>query len=489
MPDYPAHLASFYLIGGGAQEPLLARFYRIQWIFAPNLASEMIVPWIARLTGLSVAVKLFLSAGVAMWVLGAGLVQRALYGRIGLAPVLGAFFAYNANFTWGFFNYYFAAGLGLLLFAAWIATEGYNAVRRFVFFTLAVTFLYFCHLFAAASLALMIGCFEIARVLETRGPDFAALARRALYAIALFLPSALIFALLRPAGIKDARLEFNLADTMLDRFESLIVYHFDAPAYALPIALFAILALGLATRRARIAKSMWGVLAVLLLASVLAPEWAMGGWAVHLRLPAYFCLLCFAATELRLPARLAAPLGVIALAGMAALAVFMTQNWRGYDRQFTEFRAALRDLPRGQRLVTVLDMQDDSVASDQPYWHMAEYAILDRADMTSLLFATKGQHVVQLKKPYDRYVAATAQQGSPPSIGELESLAANEPGDDTDINDVFPYLIYFQCHYDEAVVVHMSRPWTAAPASLLHLRHQGSFFSLYDIKPDGNCPR
>jgi len=80
------HLASFYLIGGGAQDPLLARFYRIQWIFAPNLASEMIVPWVARLTGLAVAVKLFLSAGVAMWVMGAGLVQRALYGRFASRP-------------------------------------------------------------------------------------------------------------------------------------------------------------------------------------------------------------------------------------------------------------------------------------------------------------------------------------------------------------------------------------------------------------------
>jgi len=84
------------------------------------------------------------------------------------------------------------------LFAAWIAAEGQITLRRFVFLTLAISFLYLCHLFAAASLALMIGCFEIARVLQTRGLDFAALARRALYAGALFLPSALVFLLLRP---------------------------------------------------------------------------------------------------------------------------------------------------------------------------------------------------------------------------------------------------------------------------------------------------
>jgi hypothetical protein len=174
---------------------------------------------------------------------------------------------------------------------------------------------------------------------------------------------------------------------------------------------------------------------------------------------------------------------------MATLAVLLTQNWRVYDRQFAEFRAALQHLPRGQRLVTVLDTPGLATDTDQPYWHMAEYAIPDRADMTALLFATKGQHVVQLRFPYGRYTAATAQQGSPPSIGELADLAASKPGNDPDILGVFPYLMGFQCHYDEAVVVHLDQPWHTPPAPLLHLRHQGSFFSLYDIKPDTMCPR
>ena len=80
----------------------------------PNLASEMLVPWLARLVGLVVATKLFLTAAVLLWVLGPGAIHRALYGRTGLAPLFGAFFAYNANFAWGFFNYYFAAGLSFV---------------------------------------------------------------------------------------------------------------------------------------------------------------------------------------------------------------------------------------------------------------------------------------------------------------------------------------------------------------------------------------
>ena len=60
------------------------------------------------------------------------------------------------------------------------------------------------------------------------------------------------------------------------------------------------------------------------------------------------------------------------------IAFFLAQNWRGYDRQFAEFRAALPGLPRGQRLLTVLDGDAIGNRSDQPYWHMAEFAIIDR---------------------------------------------------------------------------------------------------------------
>ena len=123
MPDLPAHVACFYLLAGGIKDPHLAHFYRLDWQFVPNLASEISVPLLSHVMGLVPATKLFLSAAVALWVLGAAAIQRALFGRVGVAPLLAAFFAYNANFFWGFLNYDFTAGLDLLVFAGWIATR------------------------------------------------------------------------------------------------------------------------------------------------------------------------------------------------------------------------------------------------------------------------------------------------------------------------------------------------------------------------------
>jgi hypothetical protein len=475
MTDYAAHLATFWLIAGGTSS-----FYHIHWIFAPNIASEMLVPLMARLVGIEIAAKLFLSLALALWVLGAGGVQRALTGRIGVAPLFGALFAYNANFFWGFFNYYFAAGLSLMVFAAWIATGKRPGAARNLAFALAVAITYVCHIFAAASLLVMIAGHEIAR-----GVLQGDLMRRASNVFLVFLPTALAYLFLMPAG-NDKTVAFNLRNTMIDRFESLSLRHFDDPAYAFPIVLGVGLLLALVTRRARIVPVMLPGLAFLLLAALLVPEEAMGGWGLHLRLPALVAILLLASTELKTGPSLNGALTVLALGLAGWTSLNLAGDWRLYDSQVTEFRAALAAVPQGTRLFTVLDGDAIGEKSDQAYWHMAEWAIPDRGAMTALMFTTRGQHVIRLKRPLDRFAAATAAQGSPPDIGELGDLAAGETTDDPAIRSDFPYLVHFQCHYDKAVVIHLGGRRARAP-DMLALNRQGSFFSVYNVRQDAAC--
>ena len=334
MPDYPAHLASFALIQQGTGNA----FYHLHWDFVPNLASEVLVPFLARLTGLVAAAKLFLTAAIFLWVLGPGAVHRALYGRTGIAPLFGSFFAYNANFTWGFFNYYFSTGLSFAVFAAWIATEKRNGPARLIGFTLAVTLLYFCHVFAAASLLLMLAGFEVAQNFRLEGRNLKALLRRALRVAILYIPAGLAFLLLKPHGEDDNAVIFDLADTMLDRFESLVQHSFDDTAYILPVALFAGLALALYLRKARLHPAMWGTLGLLLIGAIFAPEWAFGGWAVHLRLPAVFGAMLFASAELPMKPATRIALVVLVLVTIGWFATRLAENWLVYDRQVREFR-------------------------------------------------------------------------------------------------------------------------------------------------------
>ncbi len=486
MPDYPAHLASFYLIFGGAQAA--SRFYFVHWTLVPNLASELLVPLLAKLMSLEAAAKLFLSVGISLWVLGPVAIQRALYGRFGLAPLAGAFFAYNANFTWGFFNYYFATGLCFLIFAVWIATDGKRGPLALAGFAVMVCILYVSHLFACALLALMIGCFEISRAWESPSHFSKALARRALPVGLIFLPAVLAFAILRPAGIDSGQFAFNFDNTIDDRVGAAIQYYFGEPAYLLMGGLAIAWMTGLVYGKLHVHPLMKLLVVILALFTLISPEWALGGWGVHLRLPAVLGAMMFASVDLRLDARLSAVFGCILVCALGWTAFILADNWHDYDRQYSEFRAALRELPRNVKLVTVLDSDAMDEEADQPYWHMAEFAIIDRGGFSPLMFTTKGQHIVQLNPPYDKLAAASAAQGSPPDLSELADLAAGRAEDDPDIDEVFPYLKFFQCHFDEAVIIHGDGVPSEVP-NFLTLRHAGSFFSLYDIAPTGACKR
>jgi len=473
MPDYPAHLASFWLIGGGASS-----HYSVAWGFVPNLASEAIVPVLAKLMPLALATRLFLTATVGLWALGPALIQRALFGRIGFGAVVAALFAYNANFLWGFFNYTFAAGLGFVVFAAWIATDGQRSLLRLAAFALAFTLLYFAHLFAFAATMLAIGCFELG-ALRRLGPRLAGIA-------VLCVPAALAFLFLKPPAADGGNLAFDLLDTAQDRIEAAIQFGFDNPATWLTAGLTVLVVAAFATRRATIHPRMRIVLASFTLAALFAPEWAFGGWGVHLRLPAVLGALVFASLDWNLSARWQATAGAAALVVGAAGATALTQDWQRFDARYAEFRAHMADIRPHARVLTVLDGDSLGWSADQPYWHMAELAVIERDAFTALMFTTQGQHIVHARPPLNRIAAATADQGSPPDIDELDDLAASRMEADEDYRDIFPYLARFQCHFDQAVVVRGVGRRSRVP-SMLRLVHDGSFYAVYDIVPDGRC--
>jgi len=480
MPDYPAHLADFYLIGGGT-----SHYYRAAWALLPNLAGETIIPPLAKLANLEIATKIFLTIAVWLWVLGPAAIQRALFGRLGLGGILAAAFTYNATFMWGFFNFVFATGLSFLVLAAWIATEGRRGLSILAGFSAAFTLIYFSHLFALAVLLLLVGSFELSAGLQEKQPAREIVKRLSTLAI-LAAPAALFYLARSPSG-GDANVQFNLLDTMAERFEAAIQFGFDQPAYIVTTALLLLFVAAAVTRGLRIAPRMGLGLALLFVFTIFAPEWALGGWGVHFRLPAILGSVALASSDFKLSRGWLATSMAAALGLFAVQAAVLTHEWRAIDARYNEFRAAENMITPGARLLTVLDGDSLGWAPDQPYWHMAEFAVIDRGAFTALAFTTRGQHIVSVLPPFDRYAASTAQQGSPPDIDELNDLAAGRIDADEDIEDVFPYLLYFQCHFDEAVVVRGDGPPSRVPP-MLHLRYGADFFSLYDVSPDAKCP-
>lgn len=494
MPDYPAHLAGFHMIADAGGGDAWSKYYFIHWLLVPNLASELIVPPLAHLLPLEAATKLFLSLGVAMWVLGPAAIQYALFRKTTALPLAAAFFAYNSPFLWGFFNFFFAAGCGFLAIAAWIWMQNAKIAHRAALFTVIFSLLYVFHLFALLTALLIVGCYEISRAVADRAWSAKALAWRALPIAAAILPTLAAFLFFKPTGAEENVLAFNIMDTLQDRIEAAIGYYFDGPALTLTGILIGFWFAGVLSGFFRVHKLMIFPLIVLALATLFAPEWAMGGWGGHLRLPAILGTVMFASSMPTLSEGRTRILAGFILAGLTVSAVKLAIDWTDYDVQYTEFRNDIKNLPAGTKIVTVLDSNALSDTSDQPYWHMAEFAIVDRDAFTPLMFTTKGQHVVQLKPPYDRLAAATAQQGSPPDVTELDYLAEGRTDLDPEIDEYYPYLKGFQCHFNVAVIVRGESDASEQTdpdvlPKFLSLRKSGKFFSLYDIHPTKDCPK
>lgn len=479
MSDYPAHVSALYVQVHGAHDPSLSRFYQTEWDFVPDLASEILVPLIALAVPFLASVKVFLSLGLVMWMAAPIAIHYALYRRIGVAALAGVLFAYNAAFMWGFINFYFAAGLALIIFAAWIGTEKQAGVLRTLAFTLATLVLFFCHALGVMLLALLLLFFEMVPVdNDPRGSLLRRMGRVGL----VLLPSAVFFLFLRPHAMDAHKFTINLIGSFPARLAAVMQDRFDTAAY-IPLAILGVLVIiGFRTKRISLHPRMFAVLSALLVFCIFAPSSAGGGWGTHIRFPAVLCLLFFASMQVRLEQRHVAALVSLVLGLAVFNATTLYLNWRGQDRQIAELRAALDTVAPGAALFTVLDRQAVGDADTRPYRHLAEYAIMDRRAFVPLMFTTRGQHVVHTRAAYEPIASLTSAQGHEAPLAGLVDFAHG----DFRLDENLHYLNRWPCHFDEVIVVHLGNPQSAVP-QLLRLRHAYSFFSLYDVVRPASC--
>ncbi|MEJ1968123.1 MAG: hypothetical protein WDN03_05710 [Rhizomicrobium sp.] len=343
MPDYPAHLASFYLIGGGP-----SAYYTVAWDFLPNLASEALVPLAAKLLPLGTAARVFLTLTVFFWVLGPAAIQYALFGRVSFGALFAALFAYNANFQWGFFNYTFATGLSFLAFAAWIATDRRRTPTHSLGFALAFTAIYFAHLFALAVLLLAIAGFEISGWRQNQERRVASLFRRAGNVALLCLPAAARLPVPQTAGHQQRepgiRSPGHVRRPLRGRDPVRFRQAGDDPDRAADRGIGR--GIGDAARggpsapgdpagRARGHHPHRAAMGAGRLGGSSAPAAVLGA-------------LTFASVEWRLSPRLSMAFAGVALALLTAGAAALGTGWQTYDGQFAEFRAHASDVRKAR---------------------------------------------------------------------------------------------------------------------------------------------
>jgi hypothetical protein len=479
LVDYPVHLARLHVLTAIDKVPLLSERYAVDWNILPNLAMDIVVFGLAKFLPVADALRLFVASSLILIIAGTLALHRVLYGRIGLIPGVVFLMLYNHILIFGFINYLFGVGLYLLAFAGWIATPRWPAWRRLLLFSAASVALFFAHLFAFGVYGLSVVAYELWRTrMRWERPSLAVLRNWAITLAQFAAPIVLLAA--GPLGERNTYIDYG---DLVDKLRALVS---PTLCYAGPIdwIIFAFLGIllvhGLFSCRLKVVEGLRFPLILLLLAAIVMPNWLLGVWGVDFRLPLVLACLVAAGARVELPnIRNGLALAAVGLVLFGARVWSISETWRGYDAQYSEFRQASRAIEPGARLLMVLTRREDRF--DSPYWHLATAAVIERSVFLPTLFTDHTAQPVHVTKAYE---AIDTPFGIPITPKLLRAAV-----DDPDIarmagtrmpNGSRIYWANWPQTFDYVLYVHFGANDNPMPKLLRHV-HAGSFFDIYKV--------
>ena len=380
MADYPNHLARMHILAA-AGTPGENPFYTVRWSAYPNLAMDVIVPWLAQWMSVEAATKLFLLVSQLLIVSGAVALEWTVKKRHQFSGFAALLVLYSLPFAWGFLNFEFSLGLALwgLAAAGWL-----NASRwpvRLAVHMLFVVVLFFGHLFALGLYAATLGLMELSRLSR------ATIAEVATRVVLLGAPVVVVLAAMHIAGgaAGNGTTEWELASKLRSVFRGLNGYNAELAAISAAALIFATYMLFRS-----------GVL-------TLAPtgRWVAGGLILlFLAMPyrllgtAYVDVRVLVAAVLIVPAFVFVgphySRGAVRAAGALATALIVVNAaltgavWIGYQSEYKKLKESFGLLGASARVLVANSREDEDHLLDRPMHHAPTLAVSANAFVSSL---------------------------------------------------------------------------------------------------------
>jgi hypothetical protein len=473
MVDYLNHLARMYILsqnGAADANP----HYEVAWALYPNLAMDLLVPQMARLTGVETATRLFLLLGQLMIVGGALALEKVVKGRVQLAGFAALMFLYCLPFTWGFVNFEFALGVALWGIAAYLMVAERAWPIRFAVNAVFVTALFAAHFFSLGIYGATLGLYELWRAYD-RGATYRDAALRL---VLLALPALAILQLMRltagSIGSEGTAWFFEFKPIWL--FRIMNGYNLTVSA-ATALALLA--SLYFAAKHGVVKLEPAGVwlatgLALLYLA---IPSKLLGTSFVDLRMIPAAALILPAFCSLSLPNRrwTIAALTVVSGITLANLIVIYVV-WLPYRADYAAIISSFGKIDRGSRVL----VGGSGEGEDPPFNDLTQYPMfyapilaVHYADaFVPNLFTAVGKQPVQPRAEIRRLAIP---YGGPMPMRVLAAVAAGQPP-----SDVPPFVRTWYRDYDYLYVLgpHVANPLP----DLLEELDASARFVLYKIR-------
>jgi hypothetical protein len=406
------HLARIHVRAHIDTDPDLARLFEVRAGMIPYLGMDLLLTPLARVLPTMMVGRIYVLA-LGWGLVGAVAVLRHVFlSRVGLSPAAAGMIAYNGLIAWGLVNYMLGLILALLGFAAWHAQRTRPWLARLVMFSAASTVLYLTHLLAFVLYGVLVGSYELfGRALHsrTRPGDWLVLAGQ--FVPALFLLSTLV------AQLPGTDFTFQYVPVgKLLALESPFLFRGASGGFDIGLltAIYCGVSLILMVRRGWLTwpVTLTGPMLVLLALTIALPFTIFGAAFIDYRFPVAMACLGLAGLRMTSSDRIrtfsvaaVALLTIVHLAGVTAV----TYRCGG---QYAELREALRALPRGVELTTVLEWSEPTPGAACTvlpiYDHIAQLITIDRSGFAPDFFARATSVAPRGDRPADTDPASAA---------------------------------------------------------------------------------
>jgi hypothetical protein len=494
LSDLPNHLARIYILDHLGSDPVLQKYYVVHWRLFSFQSTDLILPSLTHVLGLSLGHHLFVATAFALLLGGTIAIHRVLFGRVGLWPAAVVLFLYNFPLIGGQISFVFSTGVSLLLFAAWLASARTSSFVRIPFFIVASFVLMLFHFFAFSAYALLVMSFALGKA--WRAPGNRLKLRILIEAGLPFVVPAICFLMSFGKTITGGSFWGNIFAKAVAVLAPVINY---GRWPDIILALGVIVALWWLNRRRAVALApdMRFPAFVLVIAAIAMPRLLQGVHAVDLRLPTLLAFLLVASNELRLGSRRNWLFFVAGVFALLAVRVGSTMvEWTRIDADYREFRAADDKLERGSR-VAVIPLGGDFRADPAPllpYGFIATFAVIDRQIFLPVLYtaatpleltaegrALNGNEPARDRKVPEWHPADPTFAGVDQETLRQVQWAAQRMSEEDSFTSWIDWSDWPE-HYDYIVDFHLGRPGNPVPALLTEL-WRGSYFTIYRIHP------
>jgi hypothetical protein len=472
IEDYVNHLARMHVMASIGSDPDLARFYEIDWQIVPNLMMDLVVPPLAQMIGIYKAGQVFTIVTFALMLSGTLALNRALFRRWSLLPLIVAPLLYNYAFLTGVMNYLFGIGIALWATAAWVALRERRWPLRMATSAIFVIVLFFCHLFALGVYGVALLAIESGRLWSRRTQPLG-LRLVAFCATGIpFLP-ALPMLLMSPTWSLSGQ---NVWEPLgkIDGLKYVVEVYSDTVAFML-IGAF-VIGTAWALRQRLLRFHLVGIMLLLVGGAVYMalPRMMFATYMADQRLPIALAFLIIACLNIDMGHRLVRR-GFLALLFILVVVrvVEVDSHWAGTSGTTQEFRDSVKRIKRGSTVLVVY--ADDSIAEvgDLGLVHAPCLAMIERSALVTTAFTVEGKQVMHVRPAYRSQV--DTEDGVPPTIDQVVLSAAKHVDD----NKVFWHG--WEKRFDYVYVLFTEDDAANPAPDRLKLVQNGTRFQLYKV--------